>query len=168
MGPIKRGAEIVAALVSEQLIDKINQAHELYHRLVLVVGPSGSRKTSLLQEVSKQTGFRYMNLNLELSRALLELTERQRILKLPLLIDEIVGKMGTQVVLMDNIEILFEVSLRQDPLRLLQQISRNRTVVATWNGTIAGGYLTYAATNHPEYRRYPAHDLLVVALEKKS
>ena len=108
-----------------------------------------------------------MNLNLELSKALLELTERQRILKLPLLIDEIVGKLNDQVVLIDNIEILFEVSLKQDPLRLFQQISRNRTVVVAWNGTIAGGSLTYAATNHPEYRRYPAHDLLVVALEKK-
>jgi len=158
----------VAASTSEEIIDKVNQAHELYHQLVLVVGPSGSGKTSLLQEVSKQTGFRYINLNLELSRALLELTERQRILKLPLLLDEIVGKMDDQVVLIDNIEILFEVSLKQDPLRLLQQISRNRTLVAAWNGTIAGGYLTYAATNHPEYRRYPAHDLLAVTLEKKS
>ncbi len=158
----------MATSTSEEIIDKINQAHELYHRLVLVVGPSGSGKTSLLQEVSKQTGFRYINLNLELSRVLLELTERQRIIRLPLLVDEIIGKPVDQVVLIDNIEILFEVSLKQDPLRLLQQISRNPTVVATWNGTIAGGYLTYAATNHPEYRRYPAHDLLVVTLEKKS
>ena len=77
----------MATSTSEEIIDKINQAHELYHRLVLVVGPSGSGKTSLLQEVSKQTGFKYINLNLELSRALLELTERQRILKLPLLVD---------------------------------------------------------------------------------
>jgi predicted ATPase len=158
----------VAASTSEEIIDKVNQAHELYHRLVLIVGPSGSGKTSLIQEVSKQTGFRYINLNLELSRALLDLTERQRILRLPLLVDEIIGKPVDQVVLTDNIEILFEVSLKQDPLRLLQQISRNRTVVATWNGTIAGGYLTYAAPNHPEYRRYPAHDLLAVTLEKKS
>jgi predicted AAA+ superfamily ATPase len=158
----------VAASTSEEIIDKVNQAHELYHRLVLVVGPSGSGKTPLLQEVSKQTRFRYINLNLELSRALLDLTERQRILRLPLLIEEIIGKTGDQVVLIDNIEILFEVSLKQDPLRLLQQISRNRTVVATWNGIIAGGYLTNAAPNHPEYRRYPAHDLLVVTLEKKS
>ena len=147
----------MATSTSEEIIDKINQAHELYHRLVLALGPSGSGKTPLLQGVSKQTGFRYINLNLELSRTLLELTERQRILRLPLLVDEIIGKTGDQVVLIDNIEILFEVSLKQDPLRLLQQISRNRTVVATWNGTIAGGYLTYAATNHPEYRRYPAH-----------
>jgi hypothetical protein len=109
-----------------------------------------------------------MNLNLELSRVLLELTERQRILKLPLLVDELIGEMGAQVILIDNIEILFEVSLKQDPIRLLQQISRNRTLVAAWNGTVAGGNLTYAAPNHPEYRRYPAHDLLVVTLEKKS
>jgi len=77
----------VATSTSEEIIDRIKQSHELYHRLVLVVGPSGSGKTSLLQEVSKQTGFKYINLNLELSRALLELTERQRILKLPLLVD---------------------------------------------------------------------------------
>ena len=96
------------------------------------------------------------------------LTERQRILRVSLLVDQIIGKTGDQVVLIDNIEILFEVSLKQDPLRLLQQISRNRTLVSAWNGTIAGGYLTYAAPNHPEYRRYPAHDLLVVTLEKKS
>jgi ABC-type lipoprotein export system ATPase subunit len=160
--------ELVAASTFEEIIDRIKQTHELYHRLVLVVGPSGSGKTSLLQELSKQTGFRYINLNLELSRSLLELTERQRILRLPLLVDEIIGKTFDQVVLIDNLEILFEVSLKQDPLRLLQQISRNRTVVATWNGTIAGGYLTYAAPNHLEYRRFPAHDLLVVTLEKKS
>ena len=158
----------MAASTFEEIIDRIKQTHELYHRLVLVVGPSGSGKTSLLQELSKQTGFRYINLNLELSRALLDLTERQRILKLPLLVDEIIGKTGDRVALIDNLEILFEVSLKQDPLRLLQQISRNRTVVATWNGIIAGGYLTYAAPNHPEYRRYPAHDLSVVTSEKKS
>ncbi len=154
--------------ILEHVINRTSQAHELYHRLVLLVGPSGSGKTAVLLAVSKQTGFRYMNLNLELSKALLELTERQRILKLPYLVGEIVGKPDDQVVLIDNIEILFEISLKQDPLRLLQQISRNRTLVVAWNGAIAEGYLTYAATNHPEYRRYPAHDLMVVTLEKKS
>ncbi|PIX22660.1 MAG: BREX-3 system P-loop-containing protein BrxF, partial [Deltaproteobacteria bacterium CG_4_8_14_3_um_filter_45_9] len=59
----------MATSTSEEIIDRIKQAHELYHRLVLIVGPSGSGKTSLLQEVSKQTGFRYINLNLELSRS---------------------------------------------------------------------------------------------------
>jgi hypothetical protein len=38
------------------------------------------------------------------------------------------------LVLLDNIELLFDVHLKQDPLRLLQGLSRNKTVVATWNG----------------------------------
>ncbi|MBU0482850.1 MAG: BREX-3 system P-loop-containing protein BrxF, partial [Proteobacteria bacterium] len=49
----------------------------------------------------------------------------------------------------------------QDPLRLLQGLSRNKTVVASWNGAIIDGFLTYAEPAHPEYRRYPVHDFLV-------
>ncbi|MEN6474686.1 MAG: BREX-3 system P-loop-containing protein BrxF, partial [Syntrophaceae bacterium] len=41
-----------------------------------------------------------------------------------------------RVVLLDNIEILFDVSLKQDPLRLLQGLSRNTTLVAAWSGEI--------------------------------
>ena len=68
------------------------------------------------------------------------------------------------MVLLDNIEIMFDVAMRQDPLRLLQRLSRNKTVVATWNGNIVDNSLTYAAPTHPEFRRYPiARDLLVAS-----
>jgi hypothetical protein len=96
---------------------------------------------------------------------LLDLTERQRSLHVPRLLSEIVGRGGDQVVLLDNIELLFDVSLKQDPLRLLQGISRNRTVVAAWNGMVADRFLIYARPGHPEYRRYPIDDLVVVSPE---
>lgn len=102
-------------------------------------------------------------MNLELSRRLLDLTERQRSLQVSRLLSEIVGKDGDQVVLLDNLEILFDVSLKQDPLRLLQRISRNKTVVAAWNGSLENGYLTYATPDHPEYFRCMAQDLLVAS-----
>ena len=57
------------------------------------------------------------------------------------------------------------LGLKQDPLKLLQGISRNKTVVAAWNGTIVDDYFTYAAPGHPEYRRYPMRDFLVVSPE---
>jgi len=69
------------------------------------------------------------------------------------------------LVLLDNIEILFDVHLKQDPLRLLQGLSRNRTVVAAWNGSIVDGHMTYAVPDHPEYRRYPIRDFLVASPE---
>ena len=36
------------------------------------------------------------------------------------------------MILLDNIEVIFDVALKQDPLRLLQRLSRNKTVVAAW------------------------------------
>ena len=100
---------------------------------------------------------------MKLSPLLLDLTERQRILQLPKLLEEIVSNAGGQLVTLDNTEILFTVALQQDPLRLLQGLSRNRTIVASWFGSIDGQDLTHAAPNHPEFRRYPIHDLLIVA-----
>jgi hypothetical protein len=96
---------------------------------------------------------------------MLDFTERQRALQLPRLLSEIVNSFKTHVLLLDNIEVLFDNSLKQDPLRLLQGISRNKTLVAAWNGSIEGDYMTYATSGHPEYRRYPLRDLLVVHRE---
>ena len=151
--------------LSDQIISLIQQVPELYHRLVLVVAPSGSGKTSALKEVQQSLGAPLINVNLEISRRMLELTTRQRALQASRLLEDILRQNRSDVVLLDNIEILFEKSLKQDPLRLLQGLSRNRTIVATWNGKIGDNYLIYAAPNHPEYRRYPCRDLQVVTPE---
>jgi len=140
---------------------KIKQAAELYHRLILVVAPAESGKTAALTYVNECTGAPLVNVNLELSRRMLELTERQRALQLPRLLREIVDDAASEVVLLDNLEILFDVSLHQDPLRLLQGLSRNKTVVAAWNGSIDKDHMTYAVPDHPEYRRYLVRDFLV-------
>ena len=149
----------------DQILQKIREARELYHRLILMVGPAGSGKTSALQEVSASTSAPLVNVNLELSRRMLDLTERGRALQAPRLLGEIVGEATGELVLLDNIEILFDVHLKQDPLRLLQGLSRNKTVVTVWNGSIVDGYMTYAVPDHPEYRRYPIRDFLVVSPE---
>jgi hypothetical protein len=147
----------------EQIIARIDQVTGLYHRLILVVAPSGAGKTSVLRQVSGRTGFPYINVNLELSRRLLELTERQRALQAPRLLSDIALKNSDRAVLLDNLEVLFDVSLKQDPLRCLQGLGRQITVVASWTGTHGSSYLTYATPEHPEYRRYPAGDLLIVS-----
>lgn len=150
--------------LAEEVLAAMEQAAALYHRLVLLVAPSGSGKTAVMQEVAKRTNSARINLNLELSKRLLELTSRQRVLRVRELIEEIVNETTVDAALLDNIELLFEKSLKQDPLRLLQSVSRNRTVLATWNGTVEDGQLTYASPDHREYRRYSADELLIVRL----
>ena len=151
----------------DRLIQSIGQAAALYYRLVMLVAPAGSGKTAALQDVRELTSAPIVNVNLDLSRRMLDLTERQRALQLPRLLGEIVGASITDVVLLDNIEILFDVSLKQDPLRLLQGLSRNKTVVVAWGGVISGGHLVYARPDHPEYRRYPVRDLMVIEANRE-
>ena len=155
----------MAEPLADQIIRKVKQAAELYHRLMLVVAPAGAGKTTALQDERDRTGAPLVNINLELSRRMLELTERQRALQLPRLLREIVEDVDSEMILLDNIEVIFDVGLKQDPLRLLQGLSRNKTVVAAWNGTIVEDSLTYAAPAHPEYKRYPMRDFLVASPE---
>jgi len=146
----------------EQISRLLLGVPDLYNRLVLVVGPSASGKTAVLRASAMQEQQPLINIGLELSRRLLELTERQRVLQLPGLLEEAVAGQGSDVVLLDNTDILFEPVLKQDPLRLLLGLSRNRTVIAGWLGTVEGAHLTHATPDHPEFRRYPASDLLLV------
>jgi ABC-type hemin transport system ATPase subunit len=155
----------MAEPLADQIMRQVKQAAELYHRLVLVIAPAGAGKTTALQAVRDRTGALLVNVNLELARRMLDLTERQRTLQLPRLLQEIIGKGDGEAILLDNIEILFDVGLQQDPLRLLQGLSRNKTVVAAWNGSIVDDSLIYAAPAHPEYKRYPVRDFLVASPE---
>ena len=148
--------------LADRVIRGISQAAGRYYRLVVLVAPAGAGKTAALQDVHERTAVPLINVNLELSRRMLDLTERQRTLLLPRLLAEIVGTSASDVVLLDNIEVLFDVSLKQDPLRLLQGLSRNRTVVAAWSGSVDGEHMVYATPDHPEHKRYPLRDFLVV------
>jgi len=150
--------------IHDQIKRSVHAAEGLYHRLVLLVGEPGSGKTSILRDIADEFGSSIVNVNLELSSGLLELTAKQRALRLPGMLDKIADQTQSPVVL-DNLEILFDKDLQQDPLRLLQGISRNRTVVASWNGTMNSGRLLYAETGHPEYRSYDAVDALIVNMD---
>lgn len=149
--------------LAQQLRGQLEGVSALYNRLLLVVGTAGSGKTAALRRFAELESCSMIDVGMKLSPLLLDLTERQRILQLPKLLEEIVSRAGGQLVALDNTEVLFSVVLQQDPLRLLQGLSRNRTIVASWFGTIDGHDLTHAVPNHPEFRKYPIHDLLIVA-----
>jgi hypothetical protein len=154
----------MAGQTHDKIRRSLREADTLYHRLVLLVGESGSGKTGVLQEVAEEVGSSVLNVNLMLSGELLELSAKQRSLRLPGILEKIVEATTVPVVL-DNLEILFDKTLKQDPLRLLQGISRNRAVLASWNGALAGGRLSYADTGHPEHRSYDSIDVMIVGMD---
>ena len=151
--------------VTNSLNQAIKDAAQRYHRLVLLVGPSGAGKTGLLRSLAESGGHTYLNVNLLLSQRMVELTRAQRARQADRLMKELVGSQTTEVVLLDNLEILFDPSLKIDPLALLQGVSRNQTILASWNGAYVEGALTYAKPDHPEYRSYREIDAITVPLE---
>jgi hypothetical protein len=143
----------------EHLLPDIAQQ---YYRLVLIVGPVGSGKTPLLKAFCRRQSFPYLNLNLVLSQRLLELTSKERPLRVRRLLAEILDEQPGDVIALDNIELLFDPALRQDPLACLQSLSRNVALIAAWGGAYANNVLTYAEPGHPEYRRYERPDAAVI------
>jgi RNase adaptor protein for sRNA GlmZ degradation len=142
----------------------IEQATGQYYRLVVLAGALGSGKTAALQTVSQKFGYAVVNVNLELSNRLLELTRTQRSRQVERLLKEVIATAPGDVVLLDNLEILFDTVLEVEPLRLLQVSSRNRTIVASWNGSFRDGLLTYAEPGHPEFMQFKQTDAVVIPI----
>lgn len=151
---------------TQSLKGALEAASLLYYRLVLLVGPSGSGKTKTLAEFTKELKRPVINLNLELSAKLLESTPADRAgANLLDILRQIVESVDAPV-LLDNIEILFDRSLKCDPLKLLQGLSRNRAILASWNGDYEKGRLRYAESGHPEYRNYEAPEAIIVHMRE--
>jgi hypothetical protein len=152
----------------DQLINLLPTLPQQYHRLILVVGGHGAGKTRVLKELCRRAdgAIPYLNLNLALSQRLLDLTGKERPLRARRLLAEILDEHPQETLALDNIELLFEPTLHQDPLLLLQGLSRNKSLIATWPGTYdaASQVLTYAEPGHPEYRRYQRPEVMVVRM----
>lgn len=146
-------------LQPDDILQKLSDTADMYHKLVLVVAPSGAGKTEALHAVCQSRSIECMNVNLELSKHMLELTTKQRAIHAAELLREIVDGSDSVVTVLDNLEILFDQSLHLDPLRILKELARQHTVIASWNGCIGNHGLTYGEPEHPEYRSYPATEL---------
>ena len=147
-----------------KLEQAIEQAASQYYRLVVLAGTPGSGKTAALQSVAEKLGCTLVNVNLELSKRMLELTRTQRSRQIERLLKEVIAAVPGDVVLLDNLEILFDTTLEVEPLRLLQVSSRNHTIVASWTGSFRDGTLSYAEPGHPEFIQFKQTEAVVIAV----
>ena len=147
-----------------KLEEAIRQASSQYFRLVVLAGPPRSGKTTILQSLSQKLSCGIVNVNLELSKKMLELARTQRPRQVERLLKEVIAVIPGQVALLDNLEILFDADLQVEPLRLLQVSSRNRTIVASWNGSSRDSTLTYAQPGHPEFAQFKQVEAIVISI----
>ena len=77
--------------IQEQIHQAVISVESLYNRLVLIVGNPESGKNSELKTYSDSQNLKMINVNLELSRQLLGLTNKQRSLQLPKLFENVLS-----------------------------------------------------------------------------
>jgi hypothetical protein len=134
-----------------QLLDTIRATQGAYHKLIIIAGGARSGKTHLLKQVAAQLDLPLINLSLLFSQRLLSQNRRQRSLNAEKVAIEVVDEHIKSGLCLDDIELLFDSTLQMNPLVFLQDISRNRLIVATWNGVVTGGELRFGHTGHPDY-----------------
>jgi hypothetical protein len=148
-----------------EIIDNLRSAIESietqYHRLIILVNCEDDCKHGVLSMMKSDCKSILLNLNLELSSRLLEFSIKQRPLRVVEIMEELIEAMPSPV-LLDKRDILFEPSLQTDPLALFKSLSRNKTIIAFWSGSLKDNKLYYAEPGYPEYRSYPVQDFVAI------
>jgi hypothetical protein len=147
-----------------QLLDTIRGTQGAYCKLTVLAGSANSGKTRLLKQVAAQLDLPLINLSLLLSQRLLSQNRRQRSLNAEDVAIEVIDEHIKAGLCLDDTELLFDSTLQLNPLIFLQDISRNRLIVATWNGVVTGGELRYGHTGHPDYFSQTVSGYPVVAV----
>lgn len=127
----------------------------LNSKLVLLIGPPKSGKTALLKQLSERRNVEVLNIGATVARRLLLVPSKQRHLHAAELLRDVVDQTADcDLLLVDNIELLFDRTLKMDPLDLLKRHAHARRVVASWPGELRNDRLTYATSQHPEHQDY--------------
>lgn len=145
------------------LLDIVADARKLNNRVVLVVGGSSSSRAHQLRIAADALGVQVTNLGVAYSRHLVAVPRHRRPLDAGHALRSATTCVASleQPLFLDRLEVLFERSLRIDPLDALRRLGHARTVVAAWPGACRDGRLIYAAPGHPEHCDYPTAGVMI-------
>lgn len=132
----------------------LREVAQEYFKLILIVGESRSGKSELLKEIVSSCNFAYINMGEELSQKLSVRPIDLRPAEAEEIAAEIIAEAKTSRVAIDNTEVIFEYPIRMNPLRFLKTQSQQKTIVATWSGSLGDNEISYGASSHPSSERY--------------
>ena len=134
-------------------------------KLVLLVGTHLTAKSSLLNDFASHVTMVPLNVGSKLGARLAMLPQKQRHLETGNILRDLAEQHARgDLLLLDNIEILFDRTLHLDPLDLLKRHAHVRRVVLVWPGDLREGRLTYAEKGHPEHQDYGLDGLVTLEI----
>ena len=138
---------------------KIARARDEHFRLVWVAGGLSMARTSLLQETAWQENGRYVDVGRALSSALLDLSPALRPASVEECFSACLAPASSGPTCLDHLDILFEPSLKVNPITLVQHASRHTLLVASWPGSVSDDVLCFGPADHPAHLEISQRDL---------
>lgn len=146
--------------VLDRLERLVGEIGDLQSKLILLVG--NDDKTRLLRTLAQRLNVAPFNLGVKLGHRLAATPVSERGFSANELLREITDSArGDAPLMLDNLEVLFEPSLKINPLDLIKRLAHSRRVVAVWPGEMRDDRLVYASMGHPEYRDYSRDGVVV-------
>jgi hypothetical protein len=156
---------MVTSSEMQKLEQQVTSLSDLNAKLLLLVSSLDTQASSILHLLGAKMEVSAINLSLELSGKLAAIPRNNRALMVSEILKEIAFHASSQdLLLLENIEILFEPSLQIDPLDTLRKLAHSRRVVAVWPGELRGDRLVYADMSHPEHRDYSREGVVVLEI----
>lgn len=141
----------------ERLIGEVN---DLQSKLILLVSRSG--KTRLLRALARRLNVTPFNIGIKLGHCLAATPVSDRAFSTNELLREVTDNVRSDTpLLLDNLEVLFEPSLKINPLTVIKLLAHSRLVIAAWPGEMRDDRLIYAGMGHPEHRDYTRDGVVV-------
>jgi hypothetical protein len=151
----------------DALQEAVDDSHALRHKMVIVTGSQQVQDAQLVNRIVQQLNARRINVNEELSEALLDVPQEQRQLWARDWLTERVRNADENVIVLTDIELVFAEQLRLRPMSLLEALSRHKPIILMWPGEYDGSHLIYAEPGHPEYiKRKPEGIVIEMANSK--
>ncbi|OMD42681.1 BREX-3 system P-loop-containing protein BrxF [Paenibacillus odorifer] len=92
-----------------------------------------------------------LNVNLLLSEQLRQISPERRPFEVGRILRAVAMQENKEVIFLDHIEYLFDRELKQNPVRLFENLSGNKIIIIKWPGTLENGILRYATPEHHEF-----------------
>lgn len=124
---------------------------DAYINCLLIVHPDVSTLEDVVSHLHQEHEWPLLDISGQLSKGLLSISARRRSRYARTWIQDACKNVGAELVICKDIDLLFDQSLKIDPLQLFRQISREQKIIVAWPGTFKKDTLSYAVPEHAHY-----------------
>ncbi|MGY0703741.1 BREX-3 system P-loop-containing protein BrxF [Bacillus subtilis] len=143
----------------EQIENSISVVSERYFKQIFVYDYINGNS---VKQFAETHSLPYINVNIEISRLLQDISVSRRSFRITEVFQQLIDKHHDDVICLDYYELLFDNSLEIDPMILIKNNSRYKTLIISWRGKITGDTLIHAEPGHPEYKKFIVQDAIII------